>query len=366
MKKILCVLMTAAIIICTCVFSAGAVVSPDTHMADISARLQEKLADGSTDTVEIALNLYDYSGLWERDIFESVESQYKEGVDYTTFDEYQKLIEIETAKWIAQYNYQFICELKNEQTPVEKVILYSHKDPVVVVEAKKANVQKIAKEYIDVESMDIYDGIDSVNPFKADFEAWTYKNHRDIFENYLAHYESDDLYTYTDLYMHNKDGRDSDPDWVLCEARYNAPEPEMMTVAKIGGIGGRTVTGTSIGSPFITGYGVFDVEKNEYYDLAQFADNNCSIYTSAKKLPFDSSHYKGLTEAMKQLNIGYATGDGNNDNSVDVLDAALIQKAASEKAYIDWQQRQTLDVNNDNKVDILDANLIQKYAATVD
>ena len=69
---------------------------------------------------------------------------------------------------------------------------------------------------------------------------------------------------------------------------------------------------------------------------------------------------------MKQLNIGYATGDGNNDNSVDVLDAALIQKAASEKAYIDWQQRQTLDVNNDNKVDILDANLIQKYAATVD
>ena len=95
MKKLLCVLLTAAIITCTCAFSAGAVVSPDTHMADISARLQEELADGSTDTVEIALNLYDYSGLWERDIFETVESQYKEGVDYTTFDEYQKLIEIE-------------------------------------------------------------------------------------------------------------------------------------------------------------------------------------------------------------------------------------------------------------------------------
>ncbi len=377
MKKLLSIILTAAIIICTCAFSAGAVVAPDSHMADISARLQEELADGSTDTVQMIFYLYDYSLMWEP--YDYVSDNYFSdfNVDNWTDEDnerYSKCCDIVMNRWRAEYNLGFCYDITEEPcTPVhvDKVLFSSRKEMYVVVEAQKDKVNQMAKDYLDVESMDLFDGTlpndeDINSPFMTDFDGWTYINHPEVFEYNLDDTGEDAPYTYTDLYVHNKDGKAFNPDWVLCQARYNAPEPEPMTVVKFGGTGGRTVIGTSIGSAFITGYGVYDVEKSEYYDLSQFADSVCPFFATAEKLPFDSSRYEGLTEAMKQLNIGYATGDGNYDNSVDVLDATLVQKAASEKANIYWQQVQTLDVNNDNKVDVLDANLIQKYAATVE
>lgn len=60
--------------------------------------------------------------------------------------------------------------------------------------------------------------------------------------------------------------------------------------------------------------------------------------------------------------IKITIGDLNGDNSVDVLDATLIQKYAVDKAELTDEQVASADVNNDNVVDILDATEIQKFS----
>ena len=56
-------------------------------------------------------------------------------------------------------------------------------------------------------------------------------------------------------------------------------------------------------------------------------------------------------------------GDANGDGTVDILDAAVIQKYSAGKATLTPQQIKAADVNNDNTVDILDATQVQKFAA---
>ena len=56
-------------------------------------------------------------------------------------------------------------------------------------------------------------------------------------------------------------------------------------------------------------------------------------------------------------------GDVNGDNSVDVLDAAVVQKYAAGKTDLTAEQLYAADVNGDNNADVLDAAMIQKYAA---
>ena len=56
-------------------------------------------------------------------------------------------------------------------------------------------------------------------------------------------------------------------------------------------------------------------------------------------------------------------GDLNGDNSVDILDATLVQKHSSGTANLSNEQLAVADVNDDKNVDILDAAMIQKYAA---
>lgn len=56
-------------------------------------------------------------------------------------------------------------------------------------------------------------------------------------------------------------------------------------------------------------------------------------------------------------------GDVNGDRYVDILDAAMIQKFAVNKAEFNRAQKRTADYNKDGKIDILDATAIQKRAA---
>lgn len=53
-------------------------------------------------------------------------------------------------------------------------------------------------------------------------------------------------------------------------------------------------------------------------------------------------------------------GDVNGDGVVDVLDAALIQKFAAEKAQLTEEQKKIGDFNGDGYCDVLDASAIQK------
>ena len=62
---------------------------------------------------------------------------------------------------------------------------------------------------------------------------------------------------------------------------------------------------------------------------------------------------------------GQNIGDVNNDGSIDVLDAASVQKYSSGKADLTTEQLTVADVNDDKNVDVLDAAEIQKYAAGI-
>ncbi len=165
-----------------------------------------------------------------------------------------------------------------------------------------------------------------------------------------------DGYSYKELYTHYNGG---EPDWVLVEAHFFHPEPDLETFVHIGGAGGRTIFGPTIGSPFLTGYGVYDVKAGEFYGFEQFADNDCSFFTVVNKLSFDCTKYDGLLDALADLNIGEITGDANNDKSMDILDATQIQKASSEKIKLDKDSEALGDVNSDYKTDVLDASIIQ-------
>lgn len=362
MKKILCILMSVVLIAGTGVISANAVVSPDTHMASMSAQLQEELADTSTDTVQVIFYLYDYTAFWEMEAWEFAEEKFGyPDNDWTDsdYERFQKYYDIEMSRMIAEYNLQFCYAIAVEQycpVHVDKVIFSSRKEPYVVVEAQKDKVEQMAKHYTDVESMDLFNGYlpndeDINSPFMTDFDGWTYINNRWLFEQ-----DPDDIgidyppyYTYSDLYIHNKDGKDFHPDWVLCQARYIVPEPLPIIQLWIGGAGGRFIQGGSIQSPFEFGYGVYDVEENKYYGLEEIAG--------------DYSKYDGLIDALAEKNIGTLLGDVNGDNTVDILDATVIQKYAADKTDLSYEQEPIADVNGDYFVDVIDATEIQKYAA---
>ena len=346
--------MSVVLIAGTGVISANAMVDPDTHMASISARLQEELADASTDTVQMTFYLYDYTSMWDMEVYETVYEKYNV---YSDNKDFEKYCDIEMSRMIAQYNNNFCYHItKSDNVHVDKVIFYSQTKLYVVVEAQKDKVAQMAKDYTDVESMDLFDGnlpTDSVlySPFQGAFEAWTYTNNRWLYELDLDDigFDYPPYYTYSDLYIHYKDGEDFHPDWALCQARYIVPEPEPIIELWIGGAGGRFIQGGSIQSPFEFGYGVYDVEENKYYGLEEIAG--------------DYSKYDGLIDALAEKNIGTLLGDVNGDNTVDILDATVIQKYAADKTYLSYEQEPIADVNGDHFADVIDATEIQKYAA---
>lgn len=181
--------------------------------------------------------------------------------------------------------------------------------------------------------------------YESKFKTWSVnKFGEELLNNYG--------YTYNELFTHY-DGEN--PDWVLCQAKYGDFESPMITWLRIGGIGGKTIIGTSWDMPFATGYGVYDVKANEFYALEDLTDD-CF---RSKDNGLSADKYEGLVDALAELNIGYMTGDANGDNKVDILDSAFIQKIAAGKASIDYNDKIVLDVNRDNTVDILDSTIIQ-------
>lgn len=223
---------------------------------------------------------------------------------------------------------------------VSQINLASEQDCVIKMQATEFNLDDDEEPDLEAEIQ-----------YKDKFEEWSV--------NKLGEECLEEGCQYIELYTHY-DGESTD--WVLVEAcYYSLPEPAEPTWLHIGGIGGRTVFGPSIGNCFLTGYGIYDVNDNEFYGFEQFADNDCTIFTTEfDKLPFGASKYDGLIDALEDLNIGCMTGDSNGDGTVDILDAIFIQKVAVDKEDIDFDYRFILDVNNDYNVDILDSTTIQK------
>ena len=105
-----------------------------------------------------------------------------------------------------------------------------------------------------------------------------------------------------------------------------------------------------------------------YFDVADNASGKQTI-----TLSYDENNVYDISEN----NINFAVvngsitvnenahgtiGDVNKDETIDILDAVMVQKHAVDRISFDDEQKYVADVNGDGTVDILDATQIQKYA----
>ena len=110
---------------------------------------------------------------------------------------------------------------------------------------------------------------------------------------------------------------------------------------------------TSLG-PYCFGYTVVNNEFVQSDNLTVYLYKNSAAHNYCK-----SNNLRYI------LLDGQNVGDVNNDGSIDVLDAASVQKYSSGKAKLTTEQLTVADVNDDKNVDVLDAAEIQKYAAGI-
>lgn len=104
---------------------------------------------------------------------------------------------------------------------------------------------------------------------------------------------------------------------------------------------GNPIADPSIPCPFYS-Y-IFDEDLEEYINLPNMAEIAAPSY-------------------VREV-LGLKTGDVNGDNTVDILDSAEVQKAAVDKVELNAAQKMIGDVTFDGNVNVLDAAVIQKAAA---
>lgn len=179
--------------------------------------------------------------------------------------------------------------------------------------------------------------VESKNLYEEEYKNWAKAN---VGERCL-----EDGYEYKELYYHENGG---ETDWVLVKAELWLPSPSVVTWIIPDRIGDRVVYSGSLQAGFICGYGIYDVKKNEFYDIAD--------------LSAEDSIYEDVQSALEQLKIGYVFGDVNQDGVADVLDATAIKKFTVDKITLNNVSHEICDVNKDNFIDILDAAAIQKAA----
>lgn len=112
-------------------------------------------------------------------------------------------------------------------------------------------------------------------------------------------------------------------------------------------------------------YDVYTATASECFSETSRSVNNGTV-TLVLPDPEDGytvpSDVEYLLIADDSQGEAYQIGDANGDGKVDILDAALIQKAAADKSILTDEQARAADVNGNGVVDVIDAYLVQKYA----
>ena len=255
----------------------------DSYLLKISEELSAKMNGADSIPVYISLN----PCTSEAEIEKLVSEKYT----WTTEDEHLKYYRQELSSVVGAYvqqfvdkNYELLGDIILQPTCAEFVIAKTTKDCIMDL-AKLDIVHDIDywDDTIEVTSEDDPDGL-----YRNAFIEWSVSKYG---KNCLA-----DGYSYKELYRHVADNQ---TDWVLVNAKYLLPTPEVETWVRIGG---RNIFSGSLCAPFKCGYGVYDVNENCFYDLDEIADNH--------------SQFNGLMEALESLKIGNLTGDVNLDITV--------------------------------------------------
>ncbi|MBR2714977.1 MAG: hypothetical protein IKB73_02075 [Ruminococcus sp.] len=170
-------------------------------------------------------------------------------------------------------------------------------------------------------------------------------------EQHVINTSYGDPYMYDELYYHHVDENDpnSEIDWVLVYTWYLFEDMTFCTR-----IGNRIVYVGARHVPFITGYGVYDVKQDCFFDLA--FDN------TVKK-------YEDLEDVVNnKVRIGNLLGDIDLDERLTILDATTLQIGLVEGKYRDpySEENNIADFDRDRKVTVMDATAIQMKLAGIE
>ena len=302
----------------------------DSYLLKISEELSAKMNGADSIPVYISLN----PCTSEAEIEKLVSEKYT----WTTEDEHLKYYRQELSSVVGAYvqqfvdkNYELLGDIILQPTCAEFVIAKTTKD--CIIDLAKLDIVHDMDYWDDTIEVTSEDDPDEL--YRNAFVEWSVSQYG---KNCLA-----DGYSYKELYRHVADNQ---TDWVLVNAKYLLPTPEVETWVRIGG---RNIFSGSLCAPFKCGYGVYDVNENCFYDLDELSDNY--------------SKYAGLIETLEALEIGNPTGDANMDNTVSISDVTCIQRSLAEYDHFTKYQNGLSDVNKDGEVNIADATDIQRYSA---
>ncbi len=302
----------------------------DSYLSKISEELSVKM--NAVDSVPVYISLKPCTS--EAEIEKAISEKYT----WSNDDEYLRYYRQELSGVVGAYvqqfvdkNYELLGDIILQPTCAEFVIAKTTKDCIIDL-AKLDIVHDM--DYWD-DTIEVTSEEDPDELYRNAFVEWSVSKYG---KNCLA-----DGYSYKELYRHVADNQ---TDWVLVNAKYLLPTPEVETWVRIGG---RNIFSGSLCAPFKCGYGVYDVNENCFYDLDEIAD--------------DHSQFNGLMEALESLKIGNPTGDADLDNTVSISDVTCIQRRIAELNPFNSSQNSLSDVDNDGEVTISDATMIQLYLA---
>lgn len=226
------------------------------------------------------------------------------------------------------------------------------------VEAGRSEIMRIAAND-HVESIElITDGmyveagcekyVDTDAPLFRRFMAWGDENaNGNAYSSSVSRFEQ--LYT--------KKNDESVAEWAILAVNVGFPPPWEVRCGGI--VADRYVYSIGGYELFLSGYALYDAEKDDFVELAAV----------------DAADYPGLYEAIWELGLGKPIGDADFDGKVTILDATHIQRALVnlddlEGCYVLGEGMANMrcpvaDADSDGKITILDATRIQRVLAGI-
>lgn len=177
------------------------------------------------------------------------------------------------------------------------------------------------------------------------------------------------LWDYDEIYYHTSE-ETGETDWCLVfacsyrsEQEYSPYEGYIVWQLRLEGIEIHSVS-DPIYNPFVTGYAVYDVEKESFFDIMQLTTSSFGeeedwygddVYIGLKK--------KLLLDFVNRYN---EFADIDRDDRTTINDVTYIQKNVAKLTSLEKESKILADANRDGKIDITDATAVQKYLAALD
>ena len=362
MKKVLSIILAAALMLsCMCVTVSAA--GNSSKISDTLRTMMDKAADGE----KLETHIWLYCNIDENKVFGQAvkECGYVAGLPLNMTVE-------EVNRFRAAYN-RIVSEQEAAVSDafVEKLgiadddIVYHGKHPYVIANLTKEQIETAAT-YPEAESLSYVENA----PVELPTEPKTGNLYK---EKLKAQYKLSDngassksgtLSRYSELYYHKDENGETD--WALVKASTNMQAPAFLYTV----IANRVFKQYEWGSPFHTGYGVYDVAQDKFFDAdaVRYGD-----YPGFVRV-FDEYASKD------DMDNGRLLGDMDGDDELSVIDCTLMQRCdihISEWPAGDiidpdgtWAYYEPLtyysDFNRDGDRDVIDVTLLQRYVTGLD